>query len=93
MSMVLLGSNLVNFDPFFSEETNKTKKSEKLEHSAPLVFSTQIKKSMDFPAFGVFVHINEFRISREKYHSSGFQNSNPQKTSFLCKNLHIEGIC
>ena len=52
-------------------------------HCVLLVFSTYINSSMDFLAFGVFIHIKEFKISQEKHLSSGFQKINPQKTSFL----------
>ena len=41
------------------------------------------QKFQDFHAFEVFIYMKEFRISQEKHLSSGFQKSNPQKTSFL----------
>ena len=44
-------------------------------HTAPLVFSTETKSSMDSLAFAALICIRQFRISQEKHLSSGFQNS------------------
>ena len=46
-------------------------------HSDSLVFSTKSKSSMDFVAFGVFIHVKVLRISQEKHRRQMFFLTDP----------------